>query len=156
MVNGLTPMLLMQKSEKWLKPWLMGTHMRVLSESYPMNTNMTSLDGLLKSLHPCALDESSLSIGRVNLTLESSCRGDGEINQEPLPPAGIRHVSHVNRIGGVPRARPTTSHRKSMLTSNSPHYRHLSKSTILYAQEYICITIIYMSSSLIFLTLMET
>ena len=26
---------------KWLKPWHMGTHIRVLSESYPMNTNMT-------------------------------------------------------------------------------------------------------------------
>ena len=34
-----------------------------------MNTNMTGtgLDGFQKSLHPCALDESSLSIGRVNL-----------------------------------------------------------------------------------------
>ena len=28
-------------SWKWLKPWLMGTHLKVLSESYPMNTNMT-------------------------------------------------------------------------------------------------------------------
>ena len=26
--------------EKWLKPWHMGTHLRVLSESYPMNINM--------------------------------------------------------------------------------------------------------------------
>ena len=26
---------------KWLKPWHMGTHLRVLSESYPMITNMT-------------------------------------------------------------------------------------------------------------------
>ena len=30
-----------QKAEKWLKPWHMGTHLRVLSESYPINTNMT-------------------------------------------------------------------------------------------------------------------
>ena len=36
------------------------THMRALSESYPMNTNMTGF-----ILHPCALDESSLRIGRV-------------------------------------------------------------------------------------------
>ena len=28
-------------TEKWPKPWHMGTHLRVLSESYPMNTNMT-------------------------------------------------------------------------------------------------------------------
>ena len=34
---------IMQKKdkEKLLKPWHMGTHLRVLSESYPMNTNMT-------------------------------------------------------------------------------------------------------------------
>ena len=50
-----------------LKPWHMGTHLRVLSKSYPMNTNMTGLDGFQKSLPTCALDESSLSIRRVNL-----------------------------------------------------------------------------------------
>ena len=33
-----------------------GTHLRILSERYPMNTNMTG---------PCAFDKSSLSIGRV-------------------------------------------------------------------------------------------
>ena len=46
-VNGLTLMLLMgncvnrklyKKTEKHLKPWHKGTHLRVLSESYPMNT----------------------------------------------------------------------------------------------------------------------
>ena len=32
----------MQKNpEKWLKPWQMGTHLKVLSESYLMDTNMT-------------------------------------------------------------------------------------------------------------------
>ena len=55
----------MQKPEKWLKPWQMGTHLRVLNESYPMNTNMTGLRWFSKTLHPCTLDESSLSIGRV-------------------------------------------------------------------------------------------
>ena len=29
--------------EKWLKPWQMGTYLRVLSDSFPMNTNMTGL-----------------------------------------------------------------------------------------------------------------
>ena len=43
----------------------MGTHLTVLSKSYPMNTNMTYFIGF-KSLHSCALDESSLSTGRVN------------------------------------------------------------------------------------------
>ena len=31
---------MMQKSWKLLKPWQMGTHLRVLSKSIPMNTNM--------------------------------------------------------------------------------------------------------------------
>ena len=57
-----------KKTWKWLKPWQMGTHLKVLSESFPMNTNMTCLDGFQKSLCSCDLDESSLSIGRVNST----------------------------------------------------------------------------------------
>ena len=40
----------------------MGTHLRVLSESFPMNTNMTGFG----SLRHCALDKGSLGIGRVN------------------------------------------------------------------------------------------
>ena len=35
-----------RKPEKWLKPWHMGTHLRVLSESFPMNTNMTGFHQL--------------------------------------------------------------------------------------------------------------
>ena len=60
------PYKMMQNTWKKLqKPWHMGTHLIVLSESFSMHTNMTGLDGYLKSLHPCTLDESSLSIGRV-------------------------------------------------------------------------------------------
>ena len=40
----------------------MGTYLRVLRETYPMNTNMT---GLSKNFVPYDLDESSHSIGRV-------------------------------------------------------------------------------------------
>ena len=47
----------------------MGTHLRALSESYLMSTNMTWLSIYL---HLCALDKSSLSIGRVNLSIELS------------------------------------------------------------------------------------
>ena len=46
----------------------MGTHLRVLSESYPMNTNMTGFIWYIKSLHMFALDKSRLSIKKVNLT----------------------------------------------------------------------------------------
>ena len=55
--------------EKWLKPWHMGPHLRVLSESYLMNTNMTGFRfrWFSKILCSCALDKSSLNIGRVNV-----------------------------------------------------------------------------------------
>ena len=42
----------------------MGTHLRELSESYPMNTNMTGFRWFSK-IFADTLDESSLSIGRV-------------------------------------------------------------------------------------------
>ena len=46
----------------------MGTHPRVPSESYPLNTNMTGLQWFSKIFASfCGLDESSLSIGRVKM-----------------------------------------------------------------------------------------
>ena len=54
-----------QNSEKWSKSRHMGTHLRVLSKSYPMNSNMAGFRWFSKILHSCALDESSLSYGRV-------------------------------------------------------------------------------------------
>ena len=51
-----------KKPEKWLKPWHMGTHMRVLSEGFLMNTNLTGFWCFQISLHPCALDEISLCV----------------------------------------------------------------------------------------------
>ena len=53
--------------KKWPNPWQMGTHLRVLSESYLMN-NMTGFEWFSKIyLRPCALDESRLSIERVKV-----------------------------------------------------------------------------------------
>ena len=43
----------------------MGTHLRVLSECFLLNTNMIGFGWF--SMHPCALDVSSLSIGRVKI-----------------------------------------------------------------------------------------
>ena len=37
-----------KKPEKWLKPWQTGTHLRVLSESFPRNTNMTGFNWFSK------------------------------------------------------------------------------------------------------------
>ena len=51
----------------------MGTHMRVLSKSYPLNTNITwsrSQDGFQIFLHPHGLDKNSLSIRRATLEIE--------------------------------------------------------------------------------------
>ena len=49
----------------------MGTHMKVISESYPMSTNMTGfLDGFPKLFHYCPSGQSSLSIGRVRYKWE--------------------------------------------------------------------------------------
>ena len=41
-------------------------HPGELSKSYPMNSNITGIRSFAKPLHPCALDESSVSIVRVN------------------------------------------------------------------------------------------
>ena len=43
-----------------------GTHLRVLSESYPMNTNMTEFRWFSKVFASFALNDGSLSIGMVN------------------------------------------------------------------------------------------
>ena len=57
-----------KKTEKWLEPWHMGTHLRVPSECYPMNTNKTGFSAAFqKSLHLCALYKSSLCIGKVKM-----------------------------------------------------------------------------------------
>ena len=53
------------KKKEILKPWHMGTHLsyqRELSNEYQHDR---VLDGFQKSLRPCALDESSVSIRRV-------------------------------------------------------------------------------------------
>ena len=50
----------------------MGTHMRVLSESYPMNTNMTEFGWVSKIFaFLCFGQKLSLSIGRVKDTVQS-------------------------------------------------------------------------------------
>ena len=43
-----------KKPEKWPKPWQMGTHLRVLSKSYPMIPTWQCLDGFQKS---CVLEK---------------------------------------------------------------------------------------------------
>ena len=56
---------MMQTTENWLKPWQRGTHLRG-QELFNENLGTRQgLDGFQKSLRPYALDESSLSIGKV-------------------------------------------------------------------------------------------
>ena len=42
--------ILCKKTKICLKPWQMGTHLKVLSESFPMNTNMTGFRGFSRYL----------------------------------------------------------------------------------------------------------
>ena len=57
-----------KKAEKWLKPWNMGIHLRVLSECLiQWIPTWQGLDVFQRSLHHCALDEGSLSIWRVKV-----------------------------------------------------------------------------------------
>ena len=55
-----------KKPEKWLKPCHMGTHLWVLSESYPMNTNKTWFRWLSKIFAFLSFGwKLNVSIGRV-------------------------------------------------------------------------------------------
>ena len=70
--GGLTLVLLAantkwcEKAEKWLKPWHLGTHLRVLRQrAIKWTPTWQGLGGFQKSLHMYALGESSLSIERV-------------------------------------------------------------------------------------------
>ena len=62
---------MMQINEKITETLTRG-YMEVVSESYLMNTNMTEFRWFSNTLRPCALDKSSLSIGRVNCLFRGS------------------------------------------------------------------------------------
>ena len=73
----LTPMLLVanltntkrcKKRKKGLQPWHMGAHLRVLSQGYPMNTNMTGSGWFSKIFASLCFGRSS--IGRVNKAIQ--------------------------------------------------------------------------------------
>ena len=71
------------------KSWMnMGTHLRVLHEWIP---TWLGLDGFQKSLRFCPLDQSSLSIGRVNLAeggiilLAQLSGGETVMMEQPTP-----------------------------------------------------------------------
>ena len=53
----------------------MGTHLRVFSESYSMNTNITGFRMFFKNLFCPALDRGSYSIERINPFLPNVPRG---------------------------------------------------------------------------------
>ena len=71
-----------KKPGKLLKPWHMGTHLRVLSESYLMNNNMARF---LKVFASLCFRWSSLSMGRVKKhpLLEQEVYRDRYKNLEP-------------------------------------------------------------------------
>ena len=66
----------------------------VLSVSFAMNTDMTRLKRFSKkTLHPCALDESSISIGRVKSTSLPQLRFGLRKNLRYVPDSFMRSVS---------------------------------------------------------------
>ena len=68
-----------KKPGKRLTPWHMGTHLRVLSESYPTNTNMTGFRWFSKISAFLCFAKSSLSMGRVK---ESSNSIKGSVSRK--------------------------------------------------------------------------
>ena len=57
--------IMMQNNRKNMKPWHTGIHLKVLIESYPMNTNMTGLRWFSNIFASLWMGESIFSIGRV-------------------------------------------------------------------------------------------
>ena len=64
----------------------MGTHLKELSESYPMNTTRQGLDVFQKSVRSCALDELNLALKGLNkiailrnIELKASCACNGKV-----------------------------------------------------------------------------
>ena len=68
LVANLTKTKWYENLEKWLKSWNMGSHMGVLSECYPMNTNVTGFRWFSKVFASLCLGlkSCSLSLKRVN------------------------------------------------------------------------------------------
>ena len=64
---------MMQKHEKWLKSWHMGTHLTHGYSARAINwiSTLQTLDDFQRSVHPCVLGKSSLSSGRVKEILIS-------------------------------------------------------------------------------------
>ena len=71
----------------------MGTHLRVLRERYSRNTNRQVLEAL-KSLHPCDLHESSLSIGRVKIKENRAYEDAHSLSWRATPRAEQTGVLH--------------------------------------------------------------
>ena len=65
----------------------MGTHMRVLSESYLMNTSMIGFRWLSKLLHPCASEKEALVLEGLTHAIHSNgsgCEGPSYVYSEWL------------------------------------------------------------------------
>ena len=56
---------LCKKPQKCLKPWHMGTYLRVLSKSHLMNTKVTRFGWLSKILHPLVLWTKVVVLGLI-------------------------------------------------------------------------------------------
>ena len=76
----------------------MGTHLKVLSESFLMNINMTRFRSFSSfTLYYCALDESNLSIGRIKVFYMKSMPYSLLLRKEKPISATLIMSLHLNR-----------------------------------------------------------
>ena len=76
--------MLLANAEKLVKPWQMGTLLRVLIESYPMNTNVAGIRWFSKTfVSLCFGWKHPASIGRVKLW--SKVKANGSPSEKSFP-----------------------------------------------------------------------
>ena len=63
-----------KNNERLLKPWHMGTHLRVLSESHPMNTNMRGFSWFSKTLCSCAWRKVASALEGLKILVETGLK----------------------------------------------------------------------------------
>ena len=114
--------------EKLPKPWQMGTHLRVLSESFPMNTNMTGFRGFSKIfVFLCLGWKLSLSIGRVREAIWL---------HRPVQDSSMRKISYNVHLGFL-----ITEKNSSLVTSGLISHVLNSKKSIEYLSGCCCISL---------------
>ena len=106
-----------KKPEKWLNPWLLGTHLWVLRKSYQMNTNMTGLRCFSKIFASLCFGRKwpSLSIGSVKsiFVIQNQINASFTVS---LTSAASRIVGHYLGTSNDPKAVPMNQPQESKMS----------------------------------------